>query len=256
MSKHAHKIERVQISYHWVEGRKFLPKQVPNCNIWNLPLKHWTYIRAEFLNFLSACLTRNGVLILLVSVSRIWTFSCRCSKIKRRKILRRAGSETLRKKRSRYAVVVITSSTVTCKQKECKYCKHKHTAHTKYPPIHPLPQYIQKSSPSITLPQKQWVFMLKLASHAFWTHFLPVLHPREKHPPSWHPRSHTEWKSKDQIVLEDPQQLSVHVISFASHFCCPSEKFSDVVNACIYHLIKNKCQSRIKAQYKVMAVQL
>lgn len=61
-------------------------------------------------------LTRKGVLILLVSVSRMWTFSCWCSRMKRRKICRRAGSEMLRRKRSRYAVVVMTSSTVTCGQ--------------------------------------------------------------------------------------------------------------------------------------------
>lgn len=57
-------------------------------------------------------------------------------------------------------------------------------------------------------------------------------------------------------MLEDPHHLSAHVTSFASHFCCPLEAFSDVVNACIYHLIKNKYQSRIKAQFKVMVVKL
>ena len=48
-----------------------------------------------------ALLTRNGVLIRLVSVSKMWTFSCRCNRIKRRKISSSAGSEMLRRKRSR-----------------------------------------------------------------------------------------------------------------------------------------------------------
>ena len=65
-----------------------------------------------------ALLTRNGVLIRLVRVSRMWTFSCWCKRIKRRKISSSAGSEILRRKRSRYAVVVITSSTVTWDQRQ------------------------------------------------------------------------------------------------------------------------------------------
>lgn len=69
-------------------------------------------------SFLEALLTRKGVLIRLVRVSRMWTFSCWCSRMKRRKISRSAGSEMLRRKRSRYAVVVMTSSTVTWSQWE------------------------------------------------------------------------------------------------------------------------------------------
>lgn len=71
--------------------------------------------------FSGALLTRNGVLIRLVRVSRMWTFSCWCKRIKRRKISRRAGSEILRRKRSRYAVVVMTSSTVTCDQRQSEH---------------------------------------------------------------------------------------------------------------------------------------
>lgn len=63
-------------------------------------------------------LTRNGVLIRLVRVSKMWTFSCWCNRIKRRKISSNAGSEMLRRKRSRYAVVVMTSSTVTWDQRQ------------------------------------------------------------------------------------------------------------------------------------------
>ena len=66
-------------------------------------------------------LTRKGVLIRLVRVSRMWTFSCWCSRMKRRKISSSAGSEMLRRKRSKYAVVVMTSSTVTCGQRQSEH---------------------------------------------------------------------------------------------------------------------------------------
>lgn len=68
-----------------------------------------------------ALLTRNGVLIRLVRVSRICTFSCWCNRIKRRKISSSAGSEMLRRKRSRYAVVVMTSSTVTWDERQSEH---------------------------------------------------------------------------------------------------------------------------------------
>ena len=58
--------------------------------------------------------TWKGVLTLLTSVSRMCTLSCVCSRMKDRKVWRRAGSGMERRKRSRYAVVVITSSRVSC----------------------------------------------------------------------------------------------------------------------------------------------
>lgn len=57
-------------------------------------------------------------------------------------------------------------------------------------------------------------------------------------------------------MLEAPHHLSAHVSSFASQLHHPSEAFSGVVNTCIYHFIKNKCQSTIKAQYKRMVLEL
>lgn len=62
------------------------------------------------------CVTWKGVLTLLTSVSRMCTLSCVCSRMKDRKGCRRAGSGMERRKRSRYAVVVITSSTVNYTQ--------------------------------------------------------------------------------------------------------------------------------------------
>lgn len=56
--------------------------------------------------------TWNGVLMRLTRVSKMWTLSCRCSRIKERKVCSSAGSDTVLRKRSRYAVVVITSSRV------------------------------------------------------------------------------------------------------------------------------------------------
>ena len=64
------------------------------------------------------CVTWKGVLTLDTSVSRSWTLSCVCSSMKERKVWRRAGSDTERRKRSRYAVVVITSSSVHYSQSE------------------------------------------------------------------------------------------------------------------------------------------
>ena len=64
----------------------------------------------------------------LTSVSRMCTLSCVCSRMKDRKVCRRAGSGMERRNRSRYAVVVITSSTVsyththTHTQNQCKRC--------------------------------------------------------------------------------------------------------------------------------------
>jgi len=57
-------------------------------------------------------------------------------------------------------------------------------------------------------------------------------------------------------MLEAPHHLSARVSFFVSHFCHPSEAFSDVVNTCIYHFIKNKSQSIIKAQYKLTVLEL
>lgn len=57
--------------------------------------------------------TWKGVLIRLTSVSKIWTLSCWCRRMKERKVCSSAGSVTLLRKRSRYAVVVITSSRVS-----------------------------------------------------------------------------------------------------------------------------------------------
>lgn len=68
------------------------------------------------------CVTWKGVLILLTSVSSTCTLSCVCSRMKDRKVCRRAGSETDRRKRSRYAVVVITSSTVSYTHTHIRIC--------------------------------------------------------------------------------------------------------------------------------------
>lgn len=57
--------------------------------------------------------TWKGVLIRLTSVSKMCTLSCWWRRMKERKVWSRAGSVTLLRKRSRYAVVVITSSRVS-----------------------------------------------------------------------------------------------------------------------------------------------
>lgn len=57
--------------------------------------------------------TWKGVLIRLTSVSKMWTLSCWWRRMKERKVCSSAGSVTLLRKRSRYAVVVITSSRVS-----------------------------------------------------------------------------------------------------------------------------------------------
>lgn len=60
--------------------------------------------------------TWKGVLIRLTSVSKMWTPSCWWSRMKERRVCSSAGSVTLLRNRSRYAVVVITSSRVSCTQ--------------------------------------------------------------------------------------------------------------------------------------------
>lgn len=57
--------------------------------------------------------TWKGVLIRLTSVSKMWTPSCWWRRMKERRVCSRAGSVTLLRKRSRYAVVVSTSSSVS-----------------------------------------------------------------------------------------------------------------------------------------------
>lgn len=57
--------------------------------------------------------TWKGVLIRLTSVSKMWTLSCWWRRMKERNVWSRAGSVMLFRKRSRYAVVVITSSRVS-----------------------------------------------------------------------------------------------------------------------------------------------
>lgn len=60
--------------------------------------------------------TWKGVLIRLTSVSKMCTLSCWWRRMKERKVCSKAGSVTLLRKRSRYAVVVITSSSVSFRE--------------------------------------------------------------------------------------------------------------------------------------------
>lgn len=64
--------------------------------------------------------TWKGVLMRLTRVSRMWTPSCWWRRMKERRVCSRAGSETLLRKRSRYAVVAITSSSVSCRVTEMR----------------------------------------------------------------------------------------------------------------------------------------
>ncbi|KAF3852481.1 hypothetical protein F7725_005836 [Dissostichus mawsoni] len=78
--------------------------------LWNFPESHLSLPTLQPRLLEDAGL---GVLMRLTRVSRMWTLSCRWRRMKERKVCSRAGSDTALRKRSRYAVVVITSSRVS-----------------------------------------------------------------------------------------------------------------------------------------------